>query len=233
MATPSATTATEDVGEERRSAPAETPTTVPSDTQSEHMSTQPTTPSSPIASESKIQQTPTQHKVSRVAIPIVPVIPAIPMSPVAARKSHRDSVASVKSTTNTDAIVSNEEEFKQEQSVEATASAPVAPPPPKSWADLVRKQSASNGTTNGILSAPAINGLSAPRSESLGEVLGEINIAEEPSKIAFLKPRGLVNTGNMCYMNSVSITSLAIDKSLIAVSDSSSSCFLYTILRFS
>jgi ubiquitin carboxyl-terminal hydrolase 10 len=26
---------------------------------------------------------------------------------------------------------------------------------------------------------------------------------DHPTKIAFLQPRGLVNTGNMCYMNSV------------------------------
>ena len=31
-----------------------------------------------------------------------------------------------------------------------------------------------------------------------------VTTEEDLSKIAFLKPRGLVNTGNMCYMNSVS-----------------------------
>jgi len=211
-------------------APAETPTTIPSDTQSDHMSTQPTTPSSAVAPAVKPQQTPTQQKASRVAMPVVPVIPAMPSSPVAARKAHRDSTASVRSKADTESVVLSEEVAKPEPSAEASPPAPVAPPAPKSWADLIRKQSASNGTSSGsTLSAPVINGLSVPRSESLGEVLGEINIAEAPLKIAFLKPRGLVNTGNMCYMNSVSLTTI-VRRKLIVLSGSSSSCFLYTIL---
>ncbi|KAK5096948.1 hypothetical protein LTR24_002389 [Lithohypha guttulata] len=197
-------TVTEGAVSARPAAPAETPTTIPSDTQSDHMSTQPTTPSSAVAPAVKSQQTPTQQKASRVAMPVVPVIPAMPSSPVAARKVHRDSTASVRSKADTESVVLSEEVAKPEPSAEASPPAPVAPPAPKSWADLIRKQSASNGTSSGsTLGAPVINGLSVPRSESLGEVLGEINIAEAPLKIAFLKPRGLVNTGNMCYMNSV------------------------------
>ena len=40
--------------------------------------------------------------------------------------------------------------------------------------------------------------------ESLAESLRSFSVDANDSKIAFLKPRGLVNTGNMCYMNSVS-----------------------------
>jgi ubiquitin carboxyl-terminal hydrolase 10 len=38
----------------------------------------------------------------------------------------------------------------------------------------------------------------------LAEALIALDNAEEDSKVAFLEPRGLKNTGNMCYMNSVS-----------------------------
>lgn len=197
---------TEDTNQAATDVPAETPTTVPSETPSDHMSTQPTTPSSAVAPAVKTQQTPTQQKVSRVAMPVVPVIPAIPASPVAARKSRHDSVASARSKADPESIAPTEEMVKPESSVEATPAAPVAPPPPKSWADLVRKQSASNGSSiAAAIGVPVLNGLSAPRSESLGEVLGDINVAEVPSKVTFLQPRGLVNTGNMCYMNSVSL----------------------------
>lgn len=180
---------------------AETPTTVPSETLSEHMSTQPTTPSSAVAVGIQSQQTPTQSKPSRVAMPVVPIIPAMPVSPVSVRKGHRDSVTSARSKTETDSIATGEEESKPELTIEHT-QAPI--PAPKSWADLVRKQSASNGVSSGVNGGlPVINGLSVPKSESLGEVLGEINTVEIPSKVVFLRPRGLVNTGNMCYMNSV------------------------------
>ena len=184
-------------------APIETSSTLPSETQSDHMSTQPTTPSSAVASNARSQQTPTQQKVSRVAIPIVPIIPAMPTSPVAARKAHRDSVTSAQSKAESDvaAPVVPEQDDKPESTVD---SAPAPPPAPKSWADLVRKQSLANGTSAGTAtSLPVVNGLAPPRNENLGDVLGEINIAEAPSKVAFLRPRGLVNTGNMCYMNSV------------------------------
>jgi ubiquitin carboxyl-terminal hydrolase 10 len=43
------------------------------------------------------------------------------------------------------------------------------------------------------------------KSESLADVLNSLgeDVTQYSDKIAFLEPRGLVNTGNMCYMNSV------------------------------
>lgn len=184
---------------------AETPSTIP-DTPSENASTQPTTPSSMVNAAAKAQQTPTQQKSSRSTAPIMPIIPAMPVSPVAVRKSHRDSVTSTKSKSESDTAVKSEQEDAQSVQVIDNAAAAAAPPaPPKSWADLVRKQSALNGVVaSATTTTPIINGLSAPKSETLGDVLGEINTAEAPTKVVFLQPRGLVNTGNMCYMNSVS-----------------------------
>lgn len=89
----------------------------------------------------------------------------------------------------------------QETPQQPTTPAPAAP---KSWADLVRAKSARAA---GIApNAPVESGnLQAPRSESLGDVLTNLgpNVDQFGEKIAFLEPRGLVNTGNMCYMNSV------------------------------
>ncbi|KAK5070857.1 hypothetical protein LTR64_003831 [Lithohypha guttulata] len=181
---------------------AEAGSTQPSDTQSDQPSTQPTTPSSAVPSINKLKQTPTQQKAARGSVPVVPVIPAIPASPTTARKIHRDSVTSARSRTDSEVAASTPvAEVQTEPNVEA---APAPPPVPKSWADLVRKQSAGNAATSASGAVlPVINGLAPPRNESLGEVLGEINVADVPSKVAFLRPRGLVNTGNMCYMNSV------------------------------
>lgn len=182
------------------SPPGETPTTIPSDTQSDHRSTQPTTPSSAVASAAKSQTTPTQPKTSRVAVPVVPVIPAMPPSPVASKKTRRDSVASSKSAAVGESLSSTDDVAKQESVPEPP---PVPALAPKSWADLVRKQAAPNSASASAGGAPVVNGLSAPKSEGLGEVLFEMSVADTPAKMAFLQPRGLVNTGNMCYMNSV------------------------------
>ena len=43
------------------------------------------------------------------------------------------------------------------------------------------------------------------KSETLADILTSLgeDVTKYSDKIAFLEPRGLVNTGNMCYMNSV------------------------------
>ena len=58
--------------------------------------------------------------------------------------------------------------------------------------------------TNG---AVVSNGTQPPRAASLAEALRQYNVEGE-TPLSFLEPRGLVNTGNMCYMNSVSTASL-------------------------
>lgn len=81
---------------------------------------------------------------------------------------------------------------------------------PKSWADLVRTM----GPPNPIARAPVANeataqtnGFGTNNAGSLADALNSYSVkgSSETAKVAFLEPRGLVNTGNMCYMNSVSL----------------------------
>lgn len=188
--------------------PIQTPSTLPSDNVPETPSTLSVTPSTSVTStEVKTQHTPTQPRTSRAAIPVVPVVPVVPTSPTAARRAERASVTS--STTKEDSA-SNEIIRSSSRSTEADAEQPAQvasspPPPPKSWADLVRSKNAAIAAAVGsnTTSTPVINGVPPSKTENLGDVLGEITVSEMPTKIVFLQPRGLVNTGNMCYMNSV------------------------------
>ena len=56
----------------------------------------------------------------------------------------------------------------------------------------------------GIDSQAQLNGFDSPKAGSIASVLSTFGApGTNESKIAFLEPRGLVNTGNMCYMNAV------------------------------
>jgi ubiquitin carboxyl-terminal hydrolase 10 len=189
----------------------------PSIAPSDAGSTQPTTPSSAVTPfDEKIHRTPTQPKAHRATKSVVPAVPILPQSPSAAKRSHRDSVVSTTSKTSTSAAVAEGSKSSvpatsstgdETTSVTDATSSPVAPVvsapgPPKSWADLVRTKAAASAPVQAAVQIPNGNG----KAETLSDVLNDMSIAEtEPaSKINLLEPRGLVNTGNMCYMNSVS-----------------------------
>lgn len=76
-------------------------------------------------------------------------------------------------------------------------------PAPKSWADLVRTKSKPGAAAAPANGEPIANGIQLPKSASLADALKQYNVRSD-IKLPFLEPRGLVNTGNMCYMNSVS-----------------------------
>lgn len=167
----------------------QTPTT--SQAPSESDSTHPTTPSSTkLASRSRDQaETPKQTTI----VPVVPILPQAPVTP-------KHSIPAQESE-QTDSSQVTGEVVSQESSEQPTTPAPAAP---KSWADLVRAKTAR--ATGTVPNVPAESGnLQASRSESLGDVLTSLgpNVDQFGEKIAFLEPRGLVNTGNLCYMNSV------------------------------
>jgi ubiquitin carboxyl-terminal hydrolase 10 len=167
----------------------QTPTT--SQAPSESDSTHPTTPSSTTLASRSREQTQTPKQTT-----IVPVVPILPQAPVTPKQS-----VSAQKPEQTDPSQVTGEVVSQDSSEQPTTPTPAAP---KSWADLVRAKTARAAGT--VPSVPAESGnLQAPRSESLGDVLTSLgpNVDQFGEKIAFLEPRGLVNTGNMCYMNSV------------------------------
>jgi len=105
--------------------------------------------------------------------------------------------------------------------IPAPASAPV-PQKPKSWASLLSTPTsaarAPSATASGVSSASSavgatasastlrngsISGLPRANSESLAEALRSYRVGAT-STISQIEPRGLINGGNMCYMNSVS-----------------------------
>ena len=189
----------------------QTPTPLTSDAPSDAASTQPTTPSSTAPMPAlKTQETPTQPK-SRPVLPVVPAVPVLPPSPSAARKAHRDSIVSSHSKASEDVATADQSRRSSSnvaanQTGEAKPAEPFPPPKPTSWAALLRPTQAQIASATRSSLAPPSNGVVTAKGETLSEVLNDVNTPVElPSKVAFLQPRGLVNTGNMCYMNSVSL----------------------------
>ncbi|KAJ5562251.1 hypothetical protein N7461_001012 [Penicillium sp. DV-2018c] len=163
--------------------------------QSDADSTQPTTPGSTAKSQ-------VQPKNSKPA-PVVPVVPNIPATP--RRQAKDGSVASgtPKSTASATPAPLVESEKAIPTEAEASSAVPAAP---KSWADLVRSKASAKAASAAAAAALAEpNGLSTQKNESLAQVLSSLgeDVTQYSDRIAFLEPRGLVNTGNMCYMNSV------------------------------
>ncbi|KAL9631208.1 MAG: hypothetical protein Q9204_004340 [Flavoplaca sp. TL-2023a] len=195
----------------------ETPLT--SHAPSETDSTQPTTPSSAVAPALPRQQSAIPSKPTHKANLSIPIVPAIPNVPLPSRRAKRASV-SITSETVAPAPPSNADHLtnamrvavhvNQEES--STASEPIVTPTssppriaPKSWADLVRAKPSNipSGDKASDGNPVSINGFQPPKSASLADVLRDYDHSSESSRVTFVEPRGLVNTGNMCYMNSV------------------------------
>ena len=128
--------------------------------------------------------------------------------------SNADHLANAVETA---AKVNAEESENSTKSVETVKSPPIKAAP-KSWADLVRNT--GQNTTAKIARVPSdsttqTNGFAPGKAGSLADALSSYSVKEnnENAKIGFLEPRGLVNTGNMCYMNSVS----PIDSSVLSI----------------
>lgn len=195
----------------------QTPTTsvIPSDADSTH----PTTPSSttPKSTAQAPAHAHTMSKGSKVSVPVVPVVPVVPQIPSTPRQPSRDSARhtsdTVKSPPAPTAVGHQHDQTvpsSQDHALDE-ANQPVPQPAspvrsaPKSWADLVRAKN-SRGVGPMPTSAAESMGIAVPKSESLAEVVSSLgeDVSRYGDKVAFLEPRGLVNTGNMCYMNSVS-----------------------------
>lgn len=161
----------------------------------------------------------TSSSAAKPAVPIVPVVPKV-RSPPASRPTPPDAsiavpgpkpdgaddVAVVGTPVVLDAVAKQD---VPEVAVEAQAEAPKpVSAVPKSWASLLHsanaaKTPAANGAPNGT----AVNGIAPPKATSLADALRNYSV-DGNHKVHFLEPRGLINTGNMCYMNSVRLRPL-------------------------
>jgi ubiquitin carboxyl-terminal hydrolase 10 len=167
--------------------------------QHDTISTQPTTPS-PVSTVPKPVTTP------RASVrAVVPAIPVAMRTPPQQRVNQPDSKLPQEAPVTSE---SPQHEPSQPAELSADQKEPTEPPaskaPPKSWADLVRskpqKSSTSISTTDKtLLPTPSLGGT---KSGSLADVIKAFQV-DSDSHFTFLEPRGLVNTGNMCYMNSV------------------------------
>ena len=210
----------------------ETPSTTqpPSQAHSEHApSTTPTTPTSaqPVADGGQTV-TPTNGKaVKAVPVPLVPALPKKGRQPVSFAVTPQITAAraaiaaALKEPAGEKAAAAAEPE-KHDDEKKEDAPAPAETPAenaeepakvedtkpawsaPKSWASLLAKpqSAAAPAAQNKTSSAPAVK---KTNTETLVDAFTEFKASSKDSKIAFLEPRGLVNTGNMCYMNSVSL----------------------------
>ena len=203
--------------------PVQTPTTQTSEVPSDTGSTGLTTPSPAVTPQpAKSQHTPTaQPRSIRPMLPIIPAVPILPLSPKTSRHPHRDSVSVVSMTSSTPQLESSSNQARRSSSVSVTADSEISPevpaetlkpasPPaaPKSWADLVRSSNTQKPSSAAASVSQLTNGLGPAKSVTLSDVLNTIDVtaSQTAARITFLKPRGLVNTGNMCYMNSVCIS---------------------------
>ncbi|KAJ5796628.1 uncharacterized protein N7518_005168 [Penicillium psychrosexuale] len=172
----------------------QTPTTTTFQ-QSDADSTQPTTPSSVARSQA-------QSKIPKPA-PVIPVVPNVPSTP--RRQAKDGSVASGTPKSTAPVTPAPVVESDKASSTENKTSSPVLAAP-KSWADLVRsKESAKAASAAAAAALAEPHRLPIQKNKSLADVLSKLgeDVTQYSDKIAFLEPRGLVNTGNMCYMNSV------------------------------
>ncbi|CAO2657774.1 Nn.00g039000.m01.CDS01 [Neocucurbitaria sp. VM-36] len=166
----------------------------------------PTTPSAmPSSAQSSATATKHTRNTTKPAVPLIPIRPA--KAPSAASTTQqsvkspppaREESASAEGASAPTAEVSASAE-------ETPKASPPKPAAPKSWAELLRAKNAPAAvapppvTPNGVA---ATNGPTAPKSNTLADVLTSFAVNSD-KKISFIEPRGLVNTGNLCYMNSI------------------------------
>ncbi|KAL2261828.1 hypothetical protein VTK26DRAFT_3212 [Humicola hyalothermophila] len=161
------------------------------------------------------------------AVPAVPVIPALPKTGSkdatatanAEGSSTKNKVASESNGAQAGSPETNPHEVNGTTEAKPAEEAQPAPAPakPKLWTGLFSKSSSTPSTSASATAAQARpNGGAAEASNaalaagsfaksnasSFAEALQAYR-ATSQDRLAFLEPRGLVNTGNMCYMNSV------------------------------
>ena len=150
-------------------------------------------------------------------------MPAVPVIPTRPKTSPKD----VRTLPDADRGDNPSQPSDQIAPVDSATEplAVVAPKPPVLWTNFFKKAAPTivpmNGASNSTPSAttsgtpssaaivdgglPGLGNFARTNASSLVDALQDYNVSNR--KLSFLEPRGLVNTGNMCYMNSVSIGS--------------------------
>lgn len=161
--------------------------------------------------------TATNVPATRTAAPAVPVVPVLPKhGPKPETASQEKANEDAAKPNGQDTVAAESNEVNPDGTIDAPA--PAVKAPPSSWANLFAKSSARapvNGSgANGV---NGVNGDSADAANNFpGSAFSQSNVnslaeaiqsyaVENNGKLDFLEPRGLINTGNMCYMNSVSL----------------------------
>lgn len=185
----------------------ETPATSQAPSESDFAQTStPTTPAQAATSSPKTQQHARKDTRTAIAVPNIGGLPKAKGTPTSAEKQPQQSAATSGEAAPAQAESSTVLDGTAETTPTETPKSPAKPAAPKSWADLVRtnelKKTAAAAKVNGT---PVTNGVQPlPKSAPLADALRQHTVTNEI--LSFLEPRGLVNPGNMCYMNSVSIT---------------------------
>ena len=179
-------------------------------------STRPTTPLSAGAhtlQSSQPKDVKTPSRTHAVPMPIVPAIPNIPFIPKAAKRPSGGSISQPRKSleppsADGPAIPLEHSPPGDAQNINDVQTPRINTPPPqksapKSWADLVRATVEQRPKASEQSNA---NGFNTSKPDTLFHALSSYQVDDfkADTKISFLEPRGLVNTGNMCYMNSVS-----------------------------
>lgn len=189
----------------------ETPTTAqgPSeDTESTVSTTPSSTQHSSLPAGGEV--TPVATKSQRAAVPAVPAVPTIRAISKSQPKSTPSTISlNTNSEVSAEAKPSKSEATNDGEVNDPTTEEVKATPPPKAWA-TPRAWTGLFGSSGAPVAPITANGaqngsaeFGKKNSESLAEALRSFKAEAKDSKISFLEPRGLVNTGNMCYMNSV------------------------------
>ncbi|KAJ6260387.1 hypothetical protein Dda_4613 [Drechslerella dactyloides] len=151
-----------------------------------------------------------------VPVPVVPFIPAIHKPRKSTENATGPPPVELDKTPETQEEPAEVPAPVAEEIQPTTPEVPTPPPAPKSWAELVKRNTSTTATTGPSQYPPSVpNGntaTSGASAESQGRTLADVlqtfttrqsASSRTDSTAPLVEPRGLINTGNMCFMNSI------------------------------